>query len=110
MDGLFVMVKGADGSGKSAAVHHLVTRLQHDGHPVRRIDRDRPSGLPEYANLIKAVATVFRSSQAMEPAVVVEATEQDRVRWYAAGERKEPIYDLAGRRSRDPVEFGRFTE
>lgn len=61
MDGLFVIVEGADGSGKSAAVDHLVRRLRCDGHQVHRIDRGRPGGPAEYASLVTAVDAVFRS-------------------------------------------------
>jgi hypothetical protein len=62
MNGLFVVVEGADGSGKSAAVDRLVPLLRRDGYRVHRIDRARPDGPPEYANLIRAVDAIFRSA------------------------------------------------
>ncbi len=62
--GLFVVLEGADGCGKSGITDHLVPALQAAGHAVRRIERGRPTGDPAHADLVRAVNRLFRSPQA----------------------------------------------
>ena len=65
--GLFVMLEGADGSGKSTIADHLVPALRSAGHTVRRIARSQPTGDPLHADLVRAVDQLFRAPDATAP-------------------------------------------
>ncbi|OLT30497.1 hypothetical protein BJF79_09635 [Actinomadura sp. CNU-125] len=62
LPGLFLVVEGADGSGKSAIVGRLVRRLEQDGRCVDRLRRDDPLGPAEYTDIITAVGSLFRAA------------------------------------------------
>ncbi|WP_153466764.1 dTMP kinase [Streptomyces kaniharaensis] len=62
--GLFTVLEGADGSGKSAITEQLVAALHAVGHTVRRLDRARPTGDAPHAALVRAVNELFRSPTA----------------------------------------------
>ncbi|WP_412543000.1 hypothetical protein R8Z50_11105 [Longispora sp. K20-0274] len=61
LDGLFVVVEGADGSGKTAIVNAVVDQLRARGTAARRVERSQPYGEPEYVRLVEAVDGIFRS-------------------------------------------------
>ncbi|MFD9687355.1 dTMP kinase [Kitasatospora sp. NPDC059088] len=62
--GLFTVLEGTDGSGKSAITEQLVAALRAAGHTVRRLDRARPTGETAHAALVRAVNELFRSPTA----------------------------------------------
>lgn len=64
--GLFVVIEGADGSGKTAVVDQLVPDLARAGRVVRRIDRGRPDGEAAHADVVRAVDRLFRSEKATD--------------------------------------------
>ncbi|MFE2944707.1 hypothetical protein ACFXKG_37565 [Streptomyces sp. NPDC059255] len=188
--GLFLVIEGADGSGKSAAVRHLARVLAEQGHTVATTDRAHPYGRREYADLVRAVGGLFHSGHTLatsfdllslaaatqytailhgqvEPqvaqgtvviaeswwdktwirlgieaqlchshdqpwldgfwswqqslmppptlpphqyvTVLIDTPEADRVHWYGAGGRHEPVYDTHGAVSHDPADYGAFT-
>ncbi|MFF5980671.1 dTMP kinase [Streptomyces olindensis] len=60
--GTFVVLEGADGSGKSTLTDFVVENLRSGGRTVRRIHREKSEehGKPEYADLVEAVRNIFR--------------------------------------------------
>jgi hypothetical protein len=42
--------------------------------------------------------------------VLIDSSEEDRVRWYRSLREKQAVYDQRGAPTQDPAEFGRFTE
>jgi thymidylate kinase len=189
MRGLFVVVEGADGSGKSAAVDLLLGGLAEQARPVRAVRREAPVGAEEYASFVSAAGRVFGAAgglstdfrvlsligaaqyaalvdsqvkpaiesgeviiagswwaktwarlsieasrrgalkarkeefrnwqrqlfpEDLTPAantitVLLEAPEDDRLRWYAEAGCIGPVYDSAGIPSHEPSEFAKFT-
>jgi hypothetical protein len=188
--GLFVVVEGADGSGKSAVVNLLVDRLADQAQPARVVRRENPVGTEEYSSFVAAAGRIFGAAQALGtgfgvlsligaaqyavlvesqvmPAlesgeviiaeswwgktwarlsveafrrgalsmhgiksfedwqcsllphdlvpttnmitVLIEAAENDRLRWYKEAGGLDPVYDTAGYTSYDPCEFAQFT-
>lgn len=60
--GRFVVLEGADGSGKTAIADILCGDLRSRGGTVVRVSRANPSGRREYASIVAAVAQLFRAS------------------------------------------------
>lgn len=60
--GFFLVLEGADGSGKSAVAKLLAKSFADQGYAVRTVKRENPVGDPEYAALISAVGQVFRAA------------------------------------------------
>ncbi|MEV0648340.1 hypothetical protein AB0I28_24055 [Phytomonospora sp. NPDC050363] len=58
--GLFVVIEGADGSGKSTVVDELTDELGRRGHVARKVDRSHPYGDAPYARFVEAVDGIFR--------------------------------------------------
>jgi len=189
--GLFLVLEGADGCGKSTVADDLVPLLRSAGRTVRRIERGRPTGNRVHADLVRAVDQLFRSPDAtaagwehlslsaaaqyhsilhaqVAPAVaadevviaeswwdktwvrlgleaelcqsldalerdrlrewqcgllppsplparrrltvLIDAARHDRVTWYKAACCPEPVLARTGVPTRDPDEYGEFTE
>ncbi|WP_157880060.1 hypothetical protein [Streptomyces natalensis] len=64
--GLFLVLEGADGSGKSAVVGELISLAENEGIPMHRILRESPRGHQSYANLIRAVGGLFKDGDELE--------------------------------------------
>ncbi|WP_326812463.1 hypothetical protein OIE62_06695 [Streptomyces scopuliridis] len=188
--GLFTVIEGADGSGKSAATRQLVRDLHEQGRTVVTTERSQPYGQQEYADLVRAVGGVFQSGHTLATSfdllslaaatqytailhgqvetqvakgavviaeswwdktwirlgieaqlchqhdrawleefwawqqtlmpppslpppqcltVLVNTPEADRVHWYEAGGRRDPVYDTQGAISHTPADYGHFT-
>ncbi|MFD7027450.1 dTMP kinase [Streptomyces sp. NPDC059917] len=59
---MFVVLEGADGSGKSTLTDSIIEILRQEGRVVRRIHREKSEEhySEEYANLVEAVRNLFR--------------------------------------------------
>lgn len=64
--GLFVVLEGADGSGKTALTEAVVDTLRRRGHEARATQRNQPlgHGHPTYSQFIAAVVRLFRADAA----------------------------------------------
>lgn len=60
--GLFLVLEGADGSGKSAVATELVTLGRDAGLDIRRVLRGSPRGDEAHASLIRTVGRLFAES------------------------------------------------
>ncbi|MFD0403779.1 hypothetical protein [Kitasatospora sp. NPDC127116] len=64
--GVFAVLEGADGSGRSAITEQPVAVLRSAGHPARRLDHARPTGDRAHAAPVRAVNQLIRSPTATE--------------------------------------------
>lgn len=69
--GLFVVLEGADGSGKSAVVDLLVRRLADEGCLVRTVRREDPVGAERYSSFVTAAGRIFGAAQSLDTGFAV---------------------------------------
>ncbi|MEU8729360.1 hypothetical protein AB0C68_08320 [Streptomyces tendae] len=62
--GLFVVLEGADGSGKSAIAAELARLLEAEGRKVAPVLRDDPPAADSRAGLVRAVGRLFDEAKA----------------------------------------------
>ncbi|WP_181871687.1 hypothetical protein [Sphaerisporangium album] len=188
---MFIVLEGADGSGKTALAAEVMDQLRRSGHRVRATRRADPDGPAEHAALIRAVGQMFARAgdqgtgfdllslaaaaqyaaivhgqvlpavrrgeiviadswwaktwvrlsieasyrapqaspgqvgllrswqQALWPCpplspipaltVLIDAPQADRMHWYEAAGRREPVYDACGASTRNPAAFAHLT-
>jgi hypothetical protein len=188
----FVVLEGADGSGKTAVAAVLCDELRAHGEAVVRVSRVNPSGRTVYADVVAGIgqmfqaadeadtplhllalgavlqhATMFESQvrpaldagafvvadswwaktrvrfsvearrctgwreadcqrfdcwldglllfsycgrEADVASVLINTSKDDRVGWYRSLREKQAVYDQCGASTRDPAQFGEFTE